>query len=130
MKEVYRIDSKETKEMVFIAAWEDAKLDWNEQVKLLEKKVHPFPALQKHFNKYGSGDLEMTIVKKVKTDAEVGKEIGKCLTAVEKYERPIFKPLPEADNTEKISETIEQAKMDEPKAEKAVMPKKVVKKKK
>ena len=82
MSEVYRVDSIETKEIVFIAAWEDANMDWSNQKALLRDNIHPIDKLQKHFNKYGERDLTMAIVKKVNSEKAIRDEIIKCKNPV------------------------------------------------
>ena len=78
MKEVYRIDSIETGKLVFVAAWEESRIDWEGQLKLLRKGIHPHKKVQDHFNKYGEDDLKFTLVKKVGDDISMRNEINKC----------------------------------------------------
>ena len=106
--EVYRVDSKETGEMIFIAAWEDAREDWKQQLILLKKGIHPIVKMQKHFNKFGEEDMEFKSIKKVSSEKELTKVIN--------------------DAKEKEPE-VEIATIKQPAVEKAVIkePKKVAK---
>jgi hypothetical protein len=98
--EVFRVDSKETKEMVFVAAWADAKEDWTNQLALLKKHTHPIAKLQAHFEKYGADDMVLTVVKKVSSFEDIVKEITKC-----KEQQPEKKVIPE-----NIAEAAEEPK--------------------
>lgn len=95
--EIYRVDSHETRKMVFVAACPDGKLDWALQMKLLKAGLHNHQDLQKHFDKFGEGDMLMTVVKKVEPEA-IMKEINKC------KETSVFK---EPDITVSETEIIE-----------------------
>jgi len=86
--EIYRVDSHETRKMVFVAACPDGKLDWALQMKLLKAGLHNHQDLQKHFDKYGEDDMLMTIVKKVEPEA-IMKEINKCKEFPIKFNEPI-----------------------------------------
>ena len=77
MREIYRVDSRQTGELVFAGAWPDAKQCWSNQVELLEKGRHPAKTLQNHFDKYGLTDLEMSVVKKVNSEDELNQVFGK-----------------------------------------------------
>ena len=97
MKEVYRVDSKETGEMVFIAGCGDAKEDWSAQLGLLTKGIHPRFGLQKHFNKFGQDDMAFSVVKKVKDEAEMRKVILKAIEKAAEEPKPEPEPLPELE---------------------------------
>ena len=123
--EVFRVDSKETKELVFIAAWADAKEDWSNQLALLRKNTHPIAKLQAHFNKYGESDLDMIIVKKVFTEKEIIQNINKCKEPV--IETAVI-PVPETEKAV-IKESIKFLKKDLPIVKKKIVKKNVTKKK-
>jgi len=100
--EIYRVDSHETRQMIFIAACPDAQADWTLQKKLLIRNLHPRNDLQKHWNKYGEDDLFMTVVKTVNSPEAIRKEINKCketsvikepdITISESFESEIIEP--------------------------------------
>jgi hypothetical protein len=121
--EVFRVDSTETGELLFIAAWIDAKVDWANQLALLKKGTHPIPALQSHFNKYGEPDMVFSIIKKVESE----KELIKVITEAKE---PKKKESPKED-----VKKVETADLKPPETEKAVikevkkLPKKTGKKK-
>ena len=76
--EIYRIDSEQTCDMVFIAACDDAKLDWSLQKGMLEKNVHPRKDLQKHFNKYGDADMVFSLVRRTGSEKTMRDVILEC----------------------------------------------------
>jgi hypothetical protein len=107
MKEVYRVDSKETGKMLFIAGCGDAKEDWSLQSGLLKKGIHPIFKLQKHFDKFGEDDMAFNVVKKVKDEAEMRKVILKAKEEV--IEMPEEEPLPDFP----IESEVEEMPVDE-----------------
>lgn len=104
--EVYRVDSLEMKEMIFIAACENAKTDWELQRGLLLKGTHPVVKLQNYFNKYGDSDLSMEVVKRVDSENAARKVVLEC-----KYPVKVL-----------VKKVIESAIIDEPETEKAIIP--------
>ena len=87
MREIYRVDSERTGELMFTGAWQDSKFCWDGQLLLLRKGTHPVKRLQEHFDKFGEKDLTMTLVKKVKDEEELNKEFGKLLSKEVKIEK-------------------------------------------
>jgi len=124
--EVYRVDSKETGELLFIAAGDDPKTDWKDQSELLKKKTHPVVLLQSHYNKYGESDLVFSTVKKVSSDKELVKVIAEAKEKKVKVQKGQVKEevpdeVPEV-TTEEIPE-VEDAVVEEPEMETAVVKK-------
>jgi len=95
MKEVYRVESKDTGEMLFIAGCEDSQQDWGEQLKLLKQGNHPRFGLQKHFSKFGHDDMKFSVIKKVKDEAEMRKVILKAIAKAAEEPELLPEPLPE-----------------------------------
>jgi hypothetical protein len=141
--EVYRVDSKETGELLFIAAWEDAKVDWSNQLGLLRKKLHPIVKLQDHFNKHGEVDMVFSSVKKVSNEKEQIKVIVEAKEKKVKVQKgqvkeevpeEVLDKLPDKETFEEVKETteeipeVEEAVVEEPEMEKAVI--KTIKKRK
>ena len=100
--EIYRIDSEQTCDMVFIAACDDAKLDWSLQKGLLEKNVHPRKDLQKHFNKYGGDDMVFSLVRRVSSEKTARDVILEC----KKPKEVIPEVVPDVVNEDSDSKVI------------------------
>ena len=101
--EIYRIDSEQTCDMIFIAACDDAKLDWSLQKGLLEKNVHPRKDLQKHFNKYGDVDLIFSIVRRTASLKTMREIILECKKPKEKVPEIIIKESEQVEEPKKTS---------------------------
>lgn len=59
---IYKIQSKINPDRIYIGSSVNIDRRWKDHLKLLRKKKHHSPQMQKHFNKYGITDLEFSVI--------------------------------------------------------------------
>ena len=62
MTGIYKIQSKKFKDRCYIGSASDTKRRWVVHLCNLRKNKHHSPKLQRHYNKYGEGDLEFIVI--------------------------------------------------------------------